>query len=294
METVMSAPGLAVGDWVALRDAAVPALILTKADLAPSAEVEAVLADASSASTCTRSAPSRAGGSRRSPPTPRRRGPWSCSASPAPASRASQTPCSAPTPRRPGRCARATRRAATPRPARHLLPLPRGGALIDSPGVRELGLWGAESGVARGFDDIEALADGCRFQDCRHESEPGGARARGGGVRGARPGPPREPAGPAAGAGRRRPAPRRAGPPRSRAARGAGGAAGPEGQGAPAVSGPGSYEPEGSSCSTSWRRSSICCSASERIRSISSWASSPDSSARSMASSSSRWASSMA
>ena len=57
--------------------------------------------------------------------------------------------------------------------ARHLLPLPGGGALIDTPGVRELGLWGAESGVARAFDDIEALAEGCRFRDCRHEAEPG-------------------------------------------------------------------------------------------------------------------------
>ena len=57
--------------------------------------------------------------------------------------------------------------------ARHLLPLPAGGALVDTPGVRELGLWGAESGVARAFDDIEALAEGCRFRDCRHEAEPG-------------------------------------------------------------------------------------------------------------------------
>jgi ribosome biogenesis GTPase len=57
--------------------------------------------------------------------------------------------------------------------ARHLLPLPAGGALIDTPGLRELGLWAAESGVARAFEDIEALAEGCRFRDCRHESEPG-------------------------------------------------------------------------------------------------------------------------
>ena len=57
--------------------------------------------------------------------------------------------------------------------ARHLIPLPGGGVLIDTPGMRELGLWEAEGGVARAFRDIEELAGGCRFRDCRHESEPG-------------------------------------------------------------------------------------------------------------------------
>jgi ribosome biogenesis GTPase len=57
--------------------------------------------------------------------------------------------------------------------ARHLIPLPGGGVLIDTPGMRELGLWEAERGVARAFRDIDELARGCRFRDCRHESEPG-------------------------------------------------------------------------------------------------------------------------
>ena len=57
--------------------------------------------------------------------------------------------------------------------ARHLVPLPGGGALIDTPGVRELGLWGSAEGVAATFADITALAEGCRFGDCRHEGEPG-------------------------------------------------------------------------------------------------------------------------
>jgi ribosome biogenesis GTPase len=39
--------------------------------------------------------------------------------------------------------------------------------------MRELGLWEAERGVARAFRDIDELARGCRFRDCRHESEPG-------------------------------------------------------------------------------------------------------------------------
>ncbi|MGD9697084.1 MAG: ribosome small subunit-dependent GTPase A [Thermoleophilia bacterium] len=58
--------------------------------------------------------------------------------------------------------------------ARHLLPLPSGGALIDTPGVRELGLWSDEgAGVAIAFGDIDDLASGCRFGDCRHDGEPG-------------------------------------------------------------------------------------------------------------------------
>lgn len=57
--------------------------------------------------------------------------------------------------------------------ARELVALPGGGAIIDTPGVRELGLWGGEEGVSAAFGDIEALAAGCRFGDCRHESEPG-------------------------------------------------------------------------------------------------------------------------
>lgn len=69
--------------------------------------------------------------------------------------------------------------------ARHLVPLPGGGALIDTPGVRELGLWGGEEGVAGAFADISRLAEGCRFTDCRHGGEPGcavAAAAREGGL----------------------------------------------------------------------------------------------------------------
>ncbi len=58
--------------------------------------------------------------------------------------------------------------------ARHLLALPGGGALIDTPGVRELGLWSdAAGGIGITFADVEELAPGCRFADCRHDTEPG-------------------------------------------------------------------------------------------------------------------------
>lgn len=56
---------------------------------------------------------------------------------------------------------------------RQLFGLPGGGAIIDTPGLREVQLWGADDGVAKTFDDIEALAEQCRFGDCRHDAEPG-------------------------------------------------------------------------------------------------------------------------
>ncbi|WP_405554310.1 ribosome small subunit-dependent GTPase A [Streptomyces canus] len=56
---------------------------------------------------------------------------------------------------------------------RNLLALPGGGVLIDTPGLRGVGLWDAETGVGQVFSEIEALAAQCRFHDCAHESEPG-------------------------------------------------------------------------------------------------------------------------
>lgn len=56
---------------------------------------------------------------------------------------------------------------------RALIPLPQGGCLIDTPGMRELKLTGDEDVADTVFEDIEALAADCRFRDCRHGSEPG-------------------------------------------------------------------------------------------------------------------------
>jgi ribosome biogenesis GTPase len=55
---------------------------------------------------------------------------------------------------------------------RFLHVLPGGGTLIDSPGIRSLGLSGDPDAVSDTFADIAALADGCRFADCGHDSEP--------------------------------------------------------------------------------------------------------------------------
>ncbi|MEU0403215.1 ribosome small subunit-dependent GTPase A [Streptomyces sp. NPDC006197] len=60
---------------------------------------------------------------------------------------------------------------------RNLFVLPGGGVLIDTPGLRGVGLWDAEAGVGQVFSEIEELAGDCRFHDCAHESEPGCAVA---------------------------------------------------------------------------------------------------------------------
>lgn len=56
---------------------------------------------------------------------------------------------------------------------RELLALPGGGVLIDTPGMRELGLIEDSGGIDAAFADVADVAQGCRFADCRHDTEPG-------------------------------------------------------------------------------------------------------------------------
>jgi ribosome biogenesis GTPase len=56
---------------------------------------------------------------------------------------------------------------------RELILLPDGTLVLDTPGMRELGLWDAGAGVSATFADLEALFAQCRFDDCRHRAEPG-------------------------------------------------------------------------------------------------------------------------
>jgi ribosome biogenesis GTPase len=56
---------------------------------------------------------------------------------------------------------------------RQLVPLPNGGVLIDTPGLRGIGLFDADDGLQQVFAEIERLAQRCRFGDCGHDSEPG-------------------------------------------------------------------------------------------------------------------------
>jgi ribosome biogenesis GTPase len=62
---------------------------------------------------------------------------------------------------------------------RELHQLPDGRLLLDTPGLRELQLWGESDSADAAFPEIEELAEKCRFRDCRHENEPGCA-VRGG------------------------------------------------------------------------------------------------------------------
>ncbi|MBD0421571.1 ribosome small subunit-dependent GTPase A [Streptomyces sp. TRM S81-3] len=56
---------------------------------------------------------------------------------------------------------------------RELVPLPGGGVLLDTPGLRAIGLHDAQDGLEQTFAEIEHLAQDCRFTDCAHVSEPG-------------------------------------------------------------------------------------------------------------------------
>ncbi|RAP75615.1 ribosome small subunit-dependent GTPase A [Paenibacillus montanisoli] len=56
---------------------------------------------------------------------------------------------------------------------RELFPLPGGVIMMDTPGMRELQLWESDDGWQEAFSDIEEIAAGCRFRDCRHAAEQG-------------------------------------------------------------------------------------------------------------------------
>ena len=56
---------------------------------------------------------------------------------------------------------------------RELVPLPNGGALIDTPGMRELALWAGPASLDSTFSDVAELSQGCRFRDCAHGVEAG-------------------------------------------------------------------------------------------------------------------------
>lgn len=56
---------------------------------------------------------------------------------------------------------------------RQLHLVPGGGTIIDTPGIRAVGLWADTEAVAATFDDIDSLAGECRFTDCQHATEPG-------------------------------------------------------------------------------------------------------------------------
>ena len=56
---------------------------------------------------------------------------------------------------------------------RQLIRLQSGVMIIDTPGMRELGMWDVSEGLGDAFADVEAFIGKCRFSDCKHETEPG-------------------------------------------------------------------------------------------------------------------------
>lgn len=56
---------------------------------------------------------------------------------------------------------------------RQLFLLPNGAMVIDTPGMRELGMWDVSKGIGQSFADVEQFLGKCRFSDCKHQSEPG-------------------------------------------------------------------------------------------------------------------------
>ena len=57
--------------------------------------------------------------------------------------------------------------------SRQLFVMGNGAMIIDTPGLRELGLWNADEGLLQTFAEVDDLAEQCRFRDCRHNKEPG-------------------------------------------------------------------------------------------------------------------------
>lgn len=56
---------------------------------------------------------------------------------------------------------------------RQLIMLKNGAMIIDTPGMRELGMWDVSSGLGEAFTDVEQFLGRCRFSDCKHQTEPG-------------------------------------------------------------------------------------------------------------------------
>ncbi|WP_050622559.1 GTPase RsgA [Clostridium phoceensis] len=61
---------------------------------------------------------------------------------------------------------------------RELILLPQGCMVVDTPGMREFGMWDHTSGINQAFAEIDELAAQCRFRDCTHSSKPGCAVRR--------------------------------------------------------------------------------------------------------------------
>lgn len=57
--------------------------------------------------------------------------------------------------------------------SRNLIKLPNGAMIIDTPGMREIGMWNVDEGFDKTFQDVEAFLGNCKFSNCTHTNEPG-------------------------------------------------------------------------------------------------------------------------
>ena len=162
---------------LAWESGARPVVVLTKADLVPPPEIEWQVADAQRFApdvevcvvTTTGRRRDRTGRARTSGTATSSRS----SAHREQASRRSSMRWPARWSSSPRRSARAIAAAGTPPAPVRLVQLRAGGLLIDTPGIRGVGLWASDDGLEHAFADLAPYADDCRFTDCRHESEPG-------------------------------------------------------------------------------------------------------------------------
>ena len=149
--------------------------VLTKADLAEDAEDQRAMRPRSSAGVdvVVTSAVTGTGhrGARAVPGSGHDRG--ACSAVRESASRRSSTGSWARTCRPRARSARVDSKGRHTTVAREMVHAAGGGVVIDTPGMRAMALWDAEEGIEAAFPEIDALAEACKFADCRHETEPG-------------------------------------------------------------------------------------------------------------------------
>ena len=159
---------------LARESGAAPVVLLTKPDLADdvAAQVAEVVAVAGDVPVHVVSPKLNAGLDQVAALSRRRAARARCSDRRASARPRSSTAWSATTCSKTREVREADSKGRTRRSHRELVVLPNGGLIIDTPGMRELQLWDVGEAVRETFDDIEALAAGCHFTDCRHRDEP--------------------------------------------------------------------------------------------------------------------------
>ena len=158
---------------LAFESGAEPVVVLTKADIGKDLDRALALARSVAPDVSVIAVSARRGKAwTTSPPWPVRGARWPSWGRPAWASRRWSTRWWDGTAQRVGHV-RADQKGRHTTTSAELVPLPGGGLLMDTPGLRSLGLWSDGEGLDRAFADISERALKCRFPNCQHRSEPG-------------------------------------------------------------------------------------------------------------------------